>query len=1240
MQRLFRAALFLATFVMVLLAVTQVAGRVAFAFLDDAEARVNAAFAETKIRVHGLEGAWRYLNPGVKVREVELPAGTLRDVTLELDVLESARRGSWVLSRGYVLDGELTVEWADGRWQLKGMPPAGEPPLDVLELLWQSDQLHAQLDVILERETQKEALSVSARAANRGGSHGVALLVANADCASCVLEVAVDVRDEVPFVRERSRRTRVTANQFSLPLAAVTGQMNTSGRIADASVVWRDESDVGGGEVRVSFDDVALPGSEVARLDVQLQAVSDGATVQIASKRLALSHAHGSTQLDGVLAEATTDGVRVYVPSLDITGIAAWVAEGTRGVERVGRWMAALQLEGIAEDVHVALARADVGWHLEYGAQVSDLAMQAYKGAPVVSNGRASLFGNGRHIAARVDSPAVFLHLPEVFAEGWQLTAATGQLEAWMAPGNLSITGRNLSTALAGTQINGSFALAQPRARYDKRLALLIRADRADLAIGRQVIPYKLSAELLRWLQNAPKAGQFSDVGFAYQGQLHIRRGEPGRRLALRGQVDGGRVKFHESWPEVSDVSGLLTVSGSLVAVEAVRGTSLGVDLAGSEVTVLDNGDRVDVRLNARGDGGQALRFVRSSPLQLNLPFVTPEWQASGGVRLTGRVQVPLKRQVERQPAVDLRAKLTDLALSMPEYRTELDQLEGELSFQLPHALSADRLTGRYWGEPMRASIRHDAEHVRFDMRGRIKDTDTFRVVGMEDPGLFRGAYEFTAELAIGVSEEATTQLIVSTDLEGLAIDAPSGLGKTAEQKIATHIDVQFLAPELRATFAYGDAQGWLDIDEAPRRGAIGLAQTPPELAEGNDVVLVAGQLPVLRVEEWTGRGEGIGLPFDWQLKDVEVAHLTVSDFAVADVVLNGSKGTEGLAFDVSAQDLAGHVVLPDEGPMDLNLDVLRVPAGDTEEVADAAETDDPFPAELVRTLPEAHVLLEQVYLGDEDFGRWEFDLRRLDDTQVVFESLSASVKGVNIDAPEGVLWNGQTSQFTGAIGMADLADVLPLWGYAPTLSSERAAIAADVSWPGSPLNVALLGLSGSARFEAEEGRFLDVDAAGGAMRIMSLLNFSAIVRRLNLNFSDVVGKGLSFEEVQADVRMQTGRLTFTEPMHVVSTSSDFRIGGTVDLVSGVLDNEMVVTLPVTKGLPWYGAYVALANPLAGLGVLVGERLLRKPLQQFSSAKYAVRGTLDEPDVRFVELFSTRMSDPVPAVEPVEEDSG
>jgi uncharacterized protein YhdP len=147
-------------------------------------------------------------------------------------------------------------------------------------------------------------------------------------------------------------------------------------------------------------------------------------------------------------------------------------------------------------------------------------------------------------------------------------------------------------------------------------------------------------------------------------------------------------------------------------------------------------------------------------------------------------------------------------------------------------------------------------------------------------------------------------------------------------------------------------------------------------------------------------------------------------------------------------------------------------------------------------------------------------------------------------------------------------------------------------------------------------------------MKIFSLVNFSTIAKRLNFDFSDVVGEGVSFDLLTATTDFDSGMMHFVEPMEVEGSGSSFRIAGSVDLVEGTLDNEMIVTLPVSRGLPWYAAYVALANPLAGLGVLVGERVLRKPLEQFSSAKYEISGTLTEPELKFVGVWDVTMDRP------------
>ncbi|MCC5872646.1 MAG: hypothetical protein JJU22_09640, partial [Gammaproteobacteria bacterium] len=73
-----------------------------------------------------------------------------------------------------------------------------------------------------------------------------------------------------------------------------------------------------------------------------------------------------------------------------------------------------------------------------------------------------------------------------------------------------------------------------------------------------------------------------------------------------------------------------------------------------------------------------------------------------------------------------------------------------------------------------------------------------------------------------------------------------------------------------------------------------------------------------------------------------------------------------------------------------------------------------------------------------------------------------------------------------------------------------------------------------------------------------------------------------------------------------------------------------IVTLPVSRNLPWYAAYaILLANPITGAGVLVAERVFRDQIDRFSSARYRLRGNLDQPEVTFVSIFADEVDLPV-----------
>jgi uncharacterized protein YhdP len=67
----------------------------------------------------------------------------------------------------------------------------------------------------------------------------------------------------------------------------------------------------------------------------------------------------------------------------------------------------------------------------------------------------------------------------------------------------------------------------------------------------------------------------------------------------------------------------------------------------------------------------------------------------------------------------------------------------------------------------------------------------------------------------------------------------------------------------------------------------------------------------------------------------------------------------------------------------------------------------------------------------------------------------------------------------------------------------------------------------------------------------------------------------------------------------------------------------MIVTLPVNRNLYWYAAFSAISTgPLAGAGVFLAQKVFQNQINTISSAKYKITGTIDEPVIEFVTIFS------------------
>ena len=1207
-----RPAVAFAVFLLVVSAMLQGLGRLGMWLLDDLEGSANA-WLDGRARLDGLAGSWDGLNPVATARRIELPAGWVERVTVELDVLESVRRNRPVLERLLIGAAELAVERTGEGWRLAGMEAAASE-FDLVRMLGDIDEIRFNGRVAVSGAAE-HSLALEVRGVNRDGAHAYDLSVGNSGCeAPCLLDLRWRTRDPT-WLGHPEERYLALSGGFFLPGSFVDWLGIHSGLRVGAEGRWLERGESGGGEFGLQLDRIGLPGGIPGSLTARLKGSVRGGRHEGVLVDLNMGAGDAALGLDPVRFRTHPEGAELWIGALPLGELADFLTVALGAVDTARDWLGALQPHGDLLNVHAMIRPRG----MDYAATFDGLRLDPYRGVPWVRDAAGEIVGYERGARLTLNSEALRMGIADVFTDRWRWENMQGNLHAWFGGGYVGMRAPYFRLETQGARLSGSFSLARPAERMNQRVAMLIDADRLGVEQARTYIPYRLPAALRHWLLEGPRGGRLDGPRLAYQGQVHTLPNDRSRRLEIQARLSAGEVRYHPDWPLVTEAEGFLELAGSEAFASVDSARTLGAGIHDSRVRIGDSGAFAEVALQGEVGTGDGLDFVRGSPLAEWLTFVTPEWDGTGRLGLNGDLYIPIDESHEQQLDCRLRVELADVGLVLPDYRLEIEHLNGPVQYGYPHYLSAEPLAAELFGRAASVAAGADDDSIDLRFRGTASESDVYRLIDASDPELAAGDVAYDAILNIAVDDGVST-MTVTSNLLGLDIDLPGEFAKAAGTPSPSKLNLKFLEEYVVVHLRYGDLNGWLHVDGVPLRGAIGVRGAAPVVTPDADEVVVSGRLGDADVNEWMAGAGATEIPVPWRLADVRVDRLNVETVVFEDVLLTGGSRGSSMTLEFASTDLVGRLRSMGEEPLDLEFESIRLPESDGGE--------DPLDVSLIDRLPDADVTIGSLTVGDEDFGAWSFTIRERPEGVLVGD-LDAYLKGTGITAPEGVLWDASTNRSSGAVRltMQDLAEVLPQWDYAPSLEAETAELDVDASWPGSPLNVEVNGLRGDVAFRARNGSFVDV-SGGGALRILALLNINTIFKRMSFNFRDVVAKGTSFDTIKANTRFDDGLLTFVEPAKVKGSGSDFKFGGSVNLVDGVMnDNEMIVTLPVSDSLPWYAVYISLANPAAAVAVLAGQQVLKKQIKQFSSAKYQISGSWEDPEVKLVGIWNDDVQD-------------
>ena len=870
---------------------------------------------------------------------------------------------------------------------------------------------------------------------------------------------------------------------------------------------------------------------------------------------------------------------------------------------------------------------------LGFAANLQQVGFDATHGAPAARNVSGLISGDLGKGELRLDSKDFSLHLDPIFAKPWQYLQANALLKWTLDKNAFTLIAPYIKVLGEEGKIAADFLI---RIHLDHS-----SEDYMDLRVGLtdgdgrftpKYLPEVLSPALTEWLSTAIIKGAVEEGFFQYQGSLSHDAVAAARNISLFFKVHGVELAFQPGWPHVRDVAGDVFIEDSGVRIMASKGLLLGTKVRNVAVSIphVPTGKVSHLLLDGDFDGGlgDGLKILQEAPIGTAETFAG--WQGEGSLKGRVDLDIPLEKSVEPKILVDFNTDKARLKISEPEF--ELTQLKGAFRFDSNKGLSGKGISARAFDRPVTAQIYADGKAGRLNTRvvanGQVGVKQLTDWLKFNQPIPVTGVLPYQLQLTL---DGADSQLRVNSNLRGAVIDLPAPFGLAANETRDTVFRMTLQGAERRYWFDYGALANLTFA--APNgkfedgRGELFLGNGTPVLptTKGLRIRGVLSELDIAPwqalVERYAGKDPGGNAKQMLSSADFKVGKLTGFGTQLDQVSLNLKRTGSAWGLQIDSKQAVGSVRLPDSSsaPIVVTMQTIRLPAPDPKAVTDE-NAPDPLASVDPRKIPALDIIIRQLYQGPDLLGAWSLNIRPTS-RGIKLNSLNLGLKGLLLDGSGG--WEGvagaSNSWYQGRLGGRNLADVLKNWGFAPSVTSENFHVDVDGRWPGSPAWIGLKRFSGTLDASLNKGQFVEVDGSAQVLRIFGLLNFNAIGRRLRLDFSDLFGKGLSYDRVKGVLNATNGVYSTSKPILMTGPSTNLELNGTLNMVTDQVNAKLLVTLPVTNNLPL--AALLVGGPAAGGAMFLLNKLIGDQVSRFASVQYSIKGPWTDPKITFDKPF-------------------
>lgn len=958
--------------------------------------------------------------------------------------------------------------------------------------------------------------------------------------------------------------------------------------------------------------------------------------------------------------------IGVRIQELDVTAVVdAAIAANTDQDRLINKAIAALKPRGRLTNIDVSLLSKEQGY-FNARMNIEQGAIDAFKGSPALENvsGYAELSLTEGYVDAEIDK-GFAIALEKAFAEPFILDNARGQL-AWRIDYDKK-TAYLKSSEMSATQdqsrARGALAMTLPFSREvgEQKMTLMLDVDQSDLLAYEQYVPKHVPDQLKSWLKSALRSGSAENIAILFRGSVS-KDPEIQPLYQIYGEAKNVVMQYDPKWPNVSEASGTLFVDSGAFDVRLDGGSVSGAEIRSASVALGSKRDGnfppIEISADVFGQTKSAQNFLAQSPISKDLSSFVSQWTFDGHFESKVDITVPLSFK-EEEIEFEVATQLIDNQAQLESVGLQFDQFEGSFIYSKNRLAESENLSLSLWGQDVETSVQSDKQtgdvKVIFNSRVNAEQLKSW----LKRPELFALTSDFDVDGEILIptradSKIASPQIHMRSELKGVDLNLPSLLGKSADQTGEYALSIRFTDDGVDYQYKHNNA-ALVDIHMSQTLAPairVQLGKSFRSTVKIPGQVMISGHLEQADFDQWLSAYERYSLESQKMSELVEVqnssasdkellvtANLSIdtfsfSDFVFPDLALNiNNAGGENWLFSINAERAKGRVSVASESePITLDFDSLSLVSAGTAASSETISDDDAEPplsvfADLdLNELTAFDVDIRQLKIQNQDWGSWQFLLNPIENG-IHLDNVKADFKALRIgqNAPSQFYWtrNGSNnlSHFNGQIEVDNVATTLEAWDQEGIVTSKRGVFDIRAQWLAEPDLVELANLNGDIELQLNEGSFVRATVAGEnpLLRLIALLNFDTLARRLRLDFSDLAAKGFAYDRVSSKINFTNGIATLSEPVVVESSSSRMQMAGKIDLINEQVDAELVVTLPVAGNLAVATAF--LVGVPAGVGVYIVSKMLGEAVDKVSSINYSVNGAWDDPKIKVRKIF-------------------